>query len=944
MKQSVLNRVVACLLVLVLVFSLAPMSNEVSAAAYTGIMHQTDAVYKTYWYGNATLYDLGCGIFAFANAVGYLTGYQLDVIEVANWAYSQGVFDDVYGVWGDYFYHMASERYGPTYGFTIDSDYDDRGYYGSIYDARIKNHLISGGTVVVHVDEHFMALVGYDPGSGLYHVYDSGPCAPRNTLSGNGDVWLTAAQLNSGYTNVDWYHLVSPVVKDTEKPVISNIKISDRSSSGYTVSCTVTDNAGVQKVAFPTWTLLNGQDDLPADYINTQLGTRNGNTYTFRVNRSAHYQEFGYYVTHIYAVDVNGNIATASTGNIEIRNDQQKPVISNVEYTQVSAKGYTLSCTVTDDWEVVSVSFPTWTTQNGQDDLKWYAQKVEDGVSRYTVRIDASAHNNETGQYVTHIYAKDRGGNEATLALPAVMVMDDTEKPVISNAVISDVTDQGYTVTCTVTDNWGVHSVAFPTWTLENGQDDLAEGFMDTQRGVKDGDTYTFRVKASDHNNEKGAYVTHIYAKDSAGNISSLSLEAVNVEEPLAWLERACFDPSIYRARNKDLEKLTDEQLKNHWYTMGIGEGRTASVILDLVYYQENNPDLKARYGDDYVALYQHFITEGYRQYRKSSPAFDGQYYVDANPDVSKDDYLRHYVEKGMAEGRKANAGFDVEYYRFLKPEVAQAHPDDYGLCVMHYIAYGVPEGVIAYDGVKPVISNAVISDITANGYTVQCTVTDNWGVERVVFPTWTLLGDQDDLDADFLTTQLGTKEGNTYTFHVKTSDHNDEIGMYVTHIYALDKGGNWVNLHLEPVEVKEAITLTEDATCGLEDDLLVNVRVGTKVSALLRQLENENLTVQDQSGNPLSNTAVLSTGVTMNLYRDGKLLDRVTVVVTGDVNGDGVVDTTDYMRVKALFLGRLQLSAAETRAADVDGSQSVDTTDYMKIKAYMLVKIDLCS
>ena len=37
---------------------------------------------------------------------------------------------------------------------------------------------------------------------------------------------------------------------------------------------------------------------------------------------------------------------------------------------------------------------------------------------------------------------------------------------------------------------------------------------------------------------------------------------------------------------------ITEEQLKAHWLNYGIKEGRCASAVLDLGYYQDNNPDL----------------------------------------------------------------------------------------------------------------------------------------------------------------------------------------------------------------------------------------------------------------------------------------------------------------------------------------------------------------
>jgi hypothetical protein len=70
--------------------------------------------------------------------------------------------------------------------------------------------------------------------------------------------------------------------------------------------------------------------------------------------------------------------------------------------------------------------------------------------------------------------------------------------------------------------------------------------------------------------------------------------------------------------------------------------------------------------------------------------------------------------------------------------------------------------------------------------------------------------------------------------------------------------------------------------------------------------------------------------------------VDSVTVVVLGDVDGNGIVDTTDYMRIKSTFLGTFTLNEAENCAADVEANGIIDTTDYMRVKSHFLGTYDL--
>ena len=133
----------------------------------------------------------------------------------------------------------------------------------------------------------------------------------------------------------------------------------------------------------------------------------------------------------------------------------------------------------------------------------------------------------ETGDVTVTIYAIDEQDSSqrsepfdnSTYKNPTkVTVTSDKTGPTISNARITHVDSTGYTVTCIVTDASGVDRVQFPTWTEKNDQDDLLSGWSVNPKasGTRNGNTFTFRVKTSDHNNESGVYYTHIYAYDNS--------------------------------------------------------------------------------------------------------------------------------------------------------------------------------------------------------------------------------------------------------------------------------------------------------------------------------------------------------------------------------------------------------------------------------------------
>lgn len=93
--------------------------------------------------------------------------------------------------------------------------------------------------------------------------------------------------------------------------------------------------------------------------------------------------------------------------------------------------------------------------------------------------------------------------------------------------------------------------------------------------------------------------------------------------------------------------------------------------------------------------------------------------------------------------------------------------------------------------------------------------------------------------------------------------------------------------------------------------------------------LLGQEVVVKNAKGEILNNDAKLSTGCVIN--------DIYTVVVLGDVNGDGEVKSTDYMAIKNAIMGTKELSEIEKMAADVNNDGNIKSTDYMKIKNYIM-------
>jgi len=143
----------------------------------------------------------GCGVFSFCNAVHALNGSLPDAVRIGQWAMRIGAYrPHEKGTYRKILYDNVEQELGDELGFHVTGQ-----FFGTIADERLADHLLSGGTAVAHVPNHFLALVGYDPQAASYHVIDSKVSLRRRLRR---DSWVAADKLSSGFACVDWYVLL----------------------------------------------------------------------------------------------------------------------------------------------------------------------------------------------------------------------------------------------------------------------------------------------------------------------------------------------------------------------------------------------------------------------------------------------------------------------------------------------------------------------------------------------------------------------------------------------------------------------------------------------------------------------------------------------------------------------------------------------------------------
>ena len=136
-----------------------------------------------------------------------------------------------------------------------------------------------------------------------------------------------------------------------------------------------------------------------------------------------------------------------------------------------------------------------------------------------------------------------------------------------------------------------------------------------------------------------------------------------------------------------------------------------------------------------------------------------------------------------------------------------------------------------------------------------------------------------------------------------------------------------------------EDICLVANSVLKLEKQLLSGIMPGKNtVEQILAQINSQEVTAHSAEGRQLRNDEHMSTGDTLILKdRDSRVLDTVTVVVTGDVNADGRINNKDAAMLLRYTVNKEQLSALPMLAADTNADGHISVRDVSVLQQYLL-------
>ena len=291
----------------------------------------------------------------------------------------------------------------------------------------------------------------------------------------------------------------------------------------------ISSPGGLKSVSLPTWSEANGQDDIKWYTAERQAD----GTYRKRVRISDHNHVQGEYNVHLYYVQNDGRLVGVSGTKTTVSLGKPKGTISIQNRNKETGDFDIVVSGISSPGGLKSVSLPTWSTANGQDDIKWYdAERQADGTYRKHVRL--SDHNNVEGEYNVHLYYVQNDGQ--LVGVGGTKTTISTEKPKAQGKISiqnrNSETGDFDIVVSGISSSGGLKSVSLPTWSTANGQDDIK--WYDAERQA-DG-TYRKRVRLSDHNNVEGEYNVHLYYVQNDGSLVGVSgtKTTISIEKPKA--------------------------------------------------------------------------------------------------------------------------------------------------------------------------------------------------------------------------------------------------------------------------------------------------------------------------------------------------------------------------------------------------------------------------
>lgn len=181
----------------------------------------------------------------------------------------------------------------------------------------------------------------------------------------------------------------------------------------------------------------------------------------------------------------------------------------------------------------------------------------------------------------------------------------------------------------------------------------------------------------------------------------------------------------------------------------------------------------------------------------------------------------------------------------------------------------------------------------------------------------------------------VNVNEGNN-AIKVSVTAQNGSVKTYTVNVHREKSNTNTntntgTNTDLYSVVTKSGYKINSNYVSGIS--------IGTKASSVINSIKkndaNATVVVKNSSGKTIESDFI-GTGSTVEIT-DGDKKTTLTVVIYGDVSGDGKINALDLLKVQKHILGINKLSNSYLSSADPSADGKVNALDLLKIQKHIL-------
>lgn len=645
-------------------------------------------------------------------------------------------------------------------------------------------------------------------------------------------------------------------------------------------------------VYFPSWSEVNGQDDL--EWVSGTKQTDGSWTATVTVKK---HNSIGKYFIHCYQT-VDGKQTFFERTEVTVSAPEGTVIVENLDEKKGTFTARLKDLNVPSG--VTKVEFPIWGSEDGQNDLVWH-QAIKDGED-YIVEVDASQHGNENGLYQIHCYLTDGNGirtfvnkTTATIAmetgLTATLSKDEKTIRVVARGI-----------------NSKAASVTFPVWSEANGQDDLkwisakkdSTGVWSADiavKGHKDAGRYLIHCYQTVDGKQTFFERTEVTVSEAFGAMSVENVDAVKGVftakatdlKAVSGISKVEFQ--VWAEENGQNDLVWHEAVKNgDTYSCQIdaGQHEYESGVYQIRCYVTDGNDIKTLVGSDSVTF---ALEKG------------------LTAELSKDEKTIKVVARGINPKAttvyfpvwsEKNGQDDLEWVAATKEGTGvwtatvtvKGHKNP-GLYNIHcYQTAGGKQSFFEKTSVTVAGPAAKLTAGTPDPKTGSFEVSISElsvpsGIKNVQVAVWGAVDGQNDL-----VWHKAVKSGDEYIAVISAAEHKFETGSYNVHAYVTDQNDFMVCTGKATVDVsiEEGVSTTVAA-----DQMTASVQyIGPKASQSLKVAVWSEKDGQDdliwydmkQNGNGSSGTVKITNHKTSGTYnahvytKDNKLVGKTTFTI----------------------------------------------------------------